>query len=77
MRIGFAVAGKQRSKVFTPEFMDQFVELHREYNAGNAHDIKKSYGAPDMGNGRYSERLSYSSIWIYIYIHICIDQEFL
>ena len=53
--IGFFVAGSARS-VFTEEFMKQhFGTIHKE---ATGEDIVKG-GAPDMGSGRYSEKLSY------------------
>jgi glutathione S-transferase len=57
MVIGFFVVGRKRSQVFTKSFLkDNFDEEHRSYTH---EDIEKSNGYPDMGNGRYSAKLSY------------------
>ena len=53
--IGFLLPGGAR-KVFTKEFMEQhFGEEHRK---ATGKDIEKG-GAPDMGSGLYSQKLSY------------------
>lgn len=57
MLIGFFVVGRARSRVFTKQFLkDNFDEEHRSYTHA---DIENTNGYPDMGNGRYSARLSY------------------
>mmetsp|Transcript_6084 Transcript_6084/g.6692 ORF Transcript_6084/g.6692 Transcript_6084/m.6692 type:complete len:178 (+) Transcript_6084:20-553(+) len=60
--IGFVVVGRARTKVFTEEFMNtHFHETHFTHT----HETIKKGGYPDMGNGRYSEKLSYKD-WLHI-----------
>ena len=48
--------GKMRGKIFNKEFMDKhFGEVHQNELK---EEIQRA-GAPDMGSGRYSEKLSY------------------
>eukprot|EP00347_Sterkiella_histriomuscorum_P012300 403369117 len=52
-------AGGQRKKHFTPEFLkDNFQEEHEKHFPGTQVS-KEAY--PDMGNGRYSQKLPYKS----------------
>ena len=57
---GFVAPGRTRGKVFTKEFMEENfkTEHQRFYTEGKSADVPKG-GFPDMGSGRYSERLSY------------------
>ena len=57
---GFLVPGAARKKAFTPEFMEQNFKVEHERHFGDtkAKDLPKG-GYPDMGSGRYSEKLSY------------------
>ena len=57
---GFVAPGGTRGKVFTKEFMEENfkTEHQRFYTEGKSADVPKG-GFPDMGSGRYSERLSY------------------
>ena len=53
---GFIVGDKRR-KIFKPEFMEQNFRLqHEEYFPG---EQPNKEGYPDMGNGRYSAKLTY------------------
>jgi len=53
---GFAVPMKKRMEVFNKEFMEKnFKEMH-EREIGS--DLPQG-GYPDMGNGRYAEKLTY------------------
>lgn len=53
----FFFVGRARGKVFTKEFMERnFNEVHRHELGADA----PRGGYPDMGNGRYSERLTYA-----------------
>ncbi|KAL4510648.1 hypothetical protein ABPG72_004802 [Tetrahymena utriculariae] len=59
--IGFVVPGKVRGKIFTEEFMrENFGKEHLE-NTGLP--VDKSQGYPDMGHGRYSDKLPYEK-WL-------------
>ena len=53
--IGFVIPGGAR-KVFTKEFMEE--HFGEEHKNATGKDIEKG-GAPDMGSGRYSQKLSY------------------
>ena len=54
---GFIAAGSKRTKIFNKEYMERnFKTLHERFFPGT--DLPKG-GYPDMGNGRYSEKLSY------------------
>ena len=54
--IGFAFPGKVRGEIFTEEYMkSNFGEEHRK---ATGVEIEKG-GYPDMGNGRYSSKLTY------------------
>lgn len=59
--IGFSVVGKARTKVFTKQWMEtHFGKQHQEQiGAPVSH-----FGYPDMGNGRYTEKLPYND-WLY------------
>lgn len=60
---GFAVAGRARSKVFTPEFLkSNFAEEH--FESTRKEDVSQQGGYPDMGSGRYSKKLTYGD-WLY------------
>jgi hypothetical protein len=49
-----------RGKVFNKEFMEQFVQTHKEAFPEDVNaDITKTIGFPDMGSGYYSKKLSY------------------
>jgi glutathione S-transferase len=54
--IGFAFPGKLRGEYFTKEFMEEHFATEHKQTTGK--DIEKG-GYPDMGNGRYSAKLSY------------------
>jgi len=57
---GFAFAMPVRTRIFNKEFMQKhFGEIHRQEVGGEV----SSLGYPDMGNGRYSEKLSYKD-WL-------------
>ena len=61
MMTGFIVVSRARSKVFTKSFLtDNFGEEHYLYTHEK---IEKTHGYPDMGNGRYSEKLDYKD-WL-------------
>ena len=53
--IGFVIPGGAR-KVFTKEFMEE--HFGEEHKNATGKEIEKG-GAPDMGSGRYSQKLSY------------------
>ncbi len=57
---GFLVPGGVRGKVFTEEFMKENFETEHERHFGDtkANKVPK-HGYPDMGSGRYSDKLSY------------------
>ena len=56
--IGFAVPQVVRTKYFTKEFLEEnFGEIHKREIG---HDIPK-LGYPDLGNGRYSQKLPYKA----------------
>ena len=60
---GFIIAGGARGKVFTKEFLKQnFAEIHFENT--RKEDVATQGGYPDMGSGRFSEKLSYAD-WLY------------
>jgi len=60
--VGFFAIGGKRSKMFTQEFLDEhFGEAHHH---AFGEKIPKG-GYPDMGNGRYAERLSYKDWYIF------------
>ena len=60
--MGFLYAGKARSKVFTKEFMkENFEKEHAQVNQGQI----APGGYPDMGSGRYSEKLSYKEWYMF------------
>ncbi|CDW75969.1 UNKNOWN [Stylonychia lemnae] len=50
------VAGGKRKATFTPEIISQVQDEHEKFFPGT--QINKE-GYPDMGNGRYSQKLSY------------------
>jgi glutathione S-transferase len=54
--IGFLFPGKIRGEIFTEEFMKtHFADQHK---SATGEEVQKG-GYPDMGNGRYSDKLSY------------------
>ena len=57
---GFLVPGAARKKAFTPEFLEQNFKVEHERHFGDtkAKDVPKG-GYPDMGSGRYADKLSY------------------
>ena len=57
----FISAGKTRGRTFTPEFMEQnFKTLHeRHFTEEGKQKVVPKGGYPDMGSGRFSEKLSY------------------
>lgn len=56
-------AGGQRKKAFKPEFMEEnFKTEHERYFPGTSYSKE---GYPDMGSGRYSQRLSYRDWYIF------------
>ena len=59
---GFLVTGPQRKKHFSEEFMKENfqTEHERHFPDGKAKELAKG-GYPDMGSGRYSEKLSYKA----------------
>lgn len=60
---GFFVAGRARSKVFTKEFLKtNFDQIH--FSELDKEDISGQMGYPDMGSGRYSEKLPYAD-WVF------------
>jgi glutathione S-transferase len=60
---GFAIPGRARGKVFNKDFMKaNFDEVHFEHT--QKEDITTQDGYPDMGSGRFSEKLSYAD-WLY------------
>lgn len=59
--IGFAVVARARKQVFNKEFMEtHFGDLHFKETKTHVRPL----GYPDMGNGRYSQKLSYKD-WVY------------
>ena len=52
------VPGGARSKAFSKEFLKQFEEEHK---AATGEDSLPGGGYPDMGNGRYADKLSYEA----------------
>ena len=56
-------AGGARGKIFTPEFMEENFgrEHERHYPEGSGVALSKKGGFPDMGSGRYADKLSYKS----------------
>ena len=57
---GFIGPGSLRGKIFTPLFMEENFKTEHERHFGEttAKDLPKG-GYPDMGSGRYSDKLSY------------------
>ncbi len=57
---GFIAPGNVRGKVFTKQYMEEnFTTEHERYfTEGKAKEVPRG-GYPDMGSGRYAERLSY------------------
>lgn len=54
---GFIVVGRARKRVFSREFLSEyFSQEHYSYTNEN---IEDTLGYPDMGNGRYSDKLTY------------------
>lgn len=60
--IGFFVAGRVRGKVFTSEFMEK--NFDREHREATFQSIENSEGYPDMGQGKYADKLSYEN-WLW------------
>ena len=58
--IGFLVPGRWRGKVFTKKFMEENFGIEHKRVFG---EEISAYGYPDMGNGRYAEKLSYEE-WV-------------
>ena len=58
--IGMVVVGPARTKAFNKEFMDQFKEEHERAFPGSQPAVG---GAPDAGEGRYSDKLPYKH-WV-------------
>ena len=59
--IGIVVVGGARRKIFTQQFMENhFGEAHSKHYK----EPINPEGYPDMGTGRYSEKLSYND-WVY------------
>jgi glutathione S-transferase len=54
--VGFLFPGKVRGEIFTEEFMK--TNFGDEHKTATSTEIQKG-GYPDMGNGRYSAKLSY------------------
>ena len=54
--IGFFIPGKLRGEVFNEEFMKKY--FGEEHKNATGKEIEKG-GYPDMGNGKYSAKLSY------------------
>jgi len=55
---GFMVAGRKRGQIFTEEYMKKnFLKEHMEAFPNDKAPPKGGY--PDMGSGRYSQKLSY------------------
>ncbi|KAL4495063.1 hypothetical protein ABPG72_015763 [Tetrahymena utriculariae] len=60
--VGFLLPGRIRGKIFNKDFLQaHFGEEHRQALGA---EIDKTYGYPDMGHGRYSDKLSYKE-WVY------------
>ena len=57
---GFFAAGKARQQTFTKEFMEANVkeEHERHFSDFKLKTVPKG-GYPDVGSGRYSEKLTY------------------
>ena len=55
--IGMIVGGGLRRKVFTKEYLEK--HFGEEHKKATGQEITKG-GYPDMGNGRYASKLSYS-----------------
>ncbi len=52
--------GPVRKRVFSANFMSQFMDEHREAHAHLTEPVLEPVnGYPDMGNGRFSEKLTY------------------
>ena len=59
--VGFVVAGAARGKVFNKQFMEtNFGDLHFQHFK----EPINTQGYPDMGTGRYAEKLSYND-WVH------------
>src|SRR5438132_1566735 len=57
------IAGSMRKKVFSPEFMEgNFKTEHERFFPDSK--VPKS-GYPDMGSGRFSEKLSYKEWYLF------------
>jgi len=54
--IGFFIPGKLRGELFNEEFMKKY--FGEEHKNATGKEIEKG-GYPDMGNGKYSAKLSY------------------
>lgn len=55
------MAGKKRKEIFTSTFMESnFGEEHHQQTNENA---SRTFGYPDMGSGRYSQKLNYKD-WL-------------
>jgi glutathione S-transferase len=55
------VVGGARKKVFTPEFLKENFE--QEHSIYTKEEVEKTSGYPDMGCGRYAQKLSYAD-WL-------------
>ena len=58
---GFLVVGRIRRRVFNKEFLAEF--FAQEHYSYTNEDIEKTAGYPDMGCGRYAQKLSYPN-WL-------------
>ena len=54
------IAGKQRSEIFTEEFMNQHFKIEHEVSSG-LKDPLTSGGYPDTGSGRYMMKAGYKA----------------
>ena len=52
------VVVRNRMKFFTPEFMEQFADIHKANITEGS--MPAPGGFPDMGNGLYSDKLPYA-----------------
>lgn len=60
--IGFIFPGRARSKCFTKEFME--LNFGQEHKQSTGKDIGEG-GYPDMGSGRYSQKLTYEEWYLF------------
>lgn len=59
--IGFLIPMRAREQVFTKEFM--LANFEKEHRENTGQNVENTHGYPDMGQGRYSDKLPYND-WL-------------